>query len=482
VTRPVPTLGPTHELHLPQTHERTLPGGLTVLAIPRPSVPLVEVRLRIPFAEADLAGSALLTQTLFSGTPDMSTVDVAAELQSVGGALGAGVDPDRLMVNGNALAAGLPRLLDILAHVLNQASYPADEVATERDRLVDRIQVAQSQPSHLARVALLKRVYGGHPYAVQTPDAAEVKEVSPEQLRSLHAERMHPSGAILVLVGDFDPDRILDTVATALSTWDGGGRVVELPPVPELSAGPLTLVDRPGSVQSSLRLALPAVGRQHPDHAPLQLANLLFGGYFSSRWVENIREDKGYTYGPHSAVEHSIAGSLLTVSAEVATEVTAPALLETWYELGRLAVLPPTVEELEQARQYALGTLQLGMSTQAGLAGLASTYAGYGLRLDYLADYSARLAAATRDDVAAAAAKYLSPARAVTVVLGDADIVRASVSALTEVRPEALPAEAVREPAAAGRPVPDTGTGAGDAGAPSGDAAGAGAPSGGAGA
>jgi zinc protease len=258
--------------------------------------------------------------------------------------------------------------------------------------------------------------------------------------------------------------------------------VVELPPVPELSAGPLTLVDRPGSVQSSLRLALPAVGRQHPDHAPLQLANLLFGGYFSSRWVENIREDKGYTYGPHSAVEHSIAGSLLTVSAEVATEVTAPALLETWYELGRLAVLPPTVEELEQARQYALGTLQLGMSTQAGLAGLASTYAGYGLRLDYLADYSARLAAATRDDVAAAAAKYLSPARAVTVVLGDADIVRASVSALTEVRPEALPAEAVREPAAAGRPVPDTGTGAGDAGAPSGDAAGAGAPSGGAGA
>jgi predicted Zn-dependent peptidase len=454
----VPALGPNHELHPPQTWERALPSGLTVLAIPRPSVPLVELRLRIPFAKADLAGSALLTQTLFSGTPDLSTVDIAASLQSVGGALGAGVDPDRLMVNGNALADGLPQLLSILADVLNQASYPTDEVATERERLVDRIQVAQSQPSHLARVALLKQVYGGHPYAVQTPEAADVKEVGPEQLRALHAERVHPNGAILVLVGDFDPEGVLDTVATALSTWDGMGPEVVLPPVPAPPTGPLTLVDRPGSVQSSLRLALPAVGRDHPDHAALQLANLVFGGYFSSRWVENIREDKGYTYGPHSAVEHSIAGSLLTASAEVATGVTAPALLETFYELGRLAVLPPSGHELEQARQYALGTLQLGMSTQAGLAGLASTYAGYGLRLDYLPQYAARLAAATLEDVAAAAATYLAPAKAVAVVLGDADAVAGPLSTLAAVRREELPAEAgPAEDAAAAAPAGSAG-------------------------
>jgi zinc protease len=178
---------------------------------------------------------------------------------------------------------------------------------------------------------------------------------------------------------------------------------------------------------------LPAVARTHPDHAALQLANLVFGGYFSSRWVENIREDKGYTYGPHSSIEHAIAGSALVVSAEVATEVTAPALLETTYELGRLASLPPRDDELEQARQYALGTLQLGMSTQSGLAGLAVTYAGFGLRLDYLADHAARLAKATRDDVAEAAARYLGPAKAVGVVLGDAERVESSLAALTPV-------------------------------------------------
>jgi predicted Zn-dependent peptidase len=365
-------------------------------------------------------------------------VDIAAALQSVGGALGAGADPDRLLVSGNALVDGLPKLLGVLADVLSNATYPADEVGTERDRLVDRIQVAQSQPAHLARVALLKRVYGTHPYAVQTPGADEVKEVTPEQLLALHAERVHPNGAILVFVGDIDPELAIDEAESALGSWAGNGLEVTLPHAPALVPGPLTLVDRPGSVQSSLRLALPGVPRTHEDHAALQLANLIFGGYFSSRWVENIREDKGYTYGPHSLIEHSIAGTVLVVSAEVATEVTGPALLETWYELGRLASLPPREEELEQARQYALGTLQLGMSTQAGLAGLTSTYAGYGLRLPYLVEHAARLERATLDEVAAAAAKYLAPAGGVTVVLGDADKVEGPLTALSTVDRQSL--------------------------------------------
>ena len=116
--------------------------------------------------------------------------------------------------------------------------------------------------------------------------------------------------------------------------------------------------------------------------------------------------------------------------------MTAPALVETLYELGRLAALPPKPEELEQARQYALGTLQLGMSTQAGLASLTSAYAGNGLRLDFLAEHAARLAKATVDDVAEAAARYLAPAKAVIVVLGDAARVAEPLAALTAIRTE----------------------------------------------
>ncbi|MEU1751876.1 pitrilysin family protein [Micromonospora matsumotoense] len=434
--RVLPALGPTRRLKLPRQAERRLPNGLTVIAVRRPAVPLVELRLWMPFGRTHLARGAMLAETVLAGTGTLTATQIAAELQKVGGGLSAGADPDRLMLSGAGLVTGLDRMLEILADVLTDASYPADWVETERDRLVDRIQVAQSQPAHLARTALLRRIYGRHPYAVQTPEPEQVRAVRPTALRRLHAERVHPAEAVLVLVGDVQPERALDAAEKALAGWTGDSRGVDLPPAPPLEPGPLLLVDRPGAVQSSLRIALPAVPRTHPDHAALQLANLIFGGYFSSRWTENIREDKGYTYGPHSSVEHSVAGSVLVAGAEVATEVTGPALLETTYELGRLASVPPGADELEQARQYALGTLQLGISTQAGLAALTSAYAGNGLRLDFLAEHAARLAKATVDDVAEVGARYLAPARAVVVVLGDAERVAGPLAALTPVRTE----------------------------------------------
>jgi len=431
--RQLPDLIPDTKLKLPKQAERKLTSGLTVIAIRRPAVPLVEMRLRVPFGRAPLARATLLSQALFTGTETMSSIDIAAELQAVGGGLSAGLDPDRLLVSGTSLASGMDRMLEILAAVLTNPTYPGEEVATERDRLVDHIQVAQTQPAHLARTALLRRMYGRHPYAVQTPEPEQVRGVRPAQLRALHADRLRPDGAVLVLVGDLSPEKAIDAAEKALSGWIGQSRDGNLPPTPALEPGPLRLVDRPGAVQSSLRMALPAVSRTDADYAALQLANMVFGGYFSSRWVENIREDKGYTYGPHSSIEHFVAGSALVVAAEVATEVTGPAMLETLYELGRIASLPPGEEELEQARRYALGTLRLSMSTQAGLAGLASIYASFGLRLDYLREHSAGLAAATREQVTEAAARYLAPSRAVTVVLGDADRVETPLAALTAV-------------------------------------------------
>jgi zinc protease len=432
-THTLPDLVPDAKLKLPRQAERTLGTGLTVIAVRRPGVPLVEMRLRVPFGRAPLPRATLLSQALFTGTGTMSSIDIAAQLQTVGGGLSAGLDPDRLLVTGNSLVAGLDRMLEILADILTDPAYPAEEVATERERLVDHIQVAQSQPGHVARTALLKRMYGRHPYAIQTPEPEQVRGVRPAQLRALHADRVRPDGAVLVLVGDISPDKAIDAAEKALGSWTGPSRDGNVPPTPPLEPGPLLLLDRPGSVQSSLRMALPAVPRTHPDYAALQLANLVFGGYFSSRWVENIREDKGYTYGPHTSIEHFVAGSALVVAAEVATGVTGPSLLETLYELGRIASLPPGEEELEQARRYALGTLRLGMSTQAGLDGLASMYASFGLRLDYLSEYSAALSAATREQVAEVASRYLAPSAAVTVVLGDASAVEKPLAALTTV-------------------------------------------------
>jgi predicted Zn-dependent peptidase len=149
--------------------------------------------------------------------------------------------------------------------------------------------------------------------------------------------------------------------------------------------------------------------------------------------VENIREDKGYTYSPRSSIDHATLGSSFSLSADVATEVTAPAVLETWHELGRMATLPVKDGELESVRQYAIGTLALSTATQAGLASTLSGLFGNGLDVEWLAGHPARLSAVTVDQVAEVAAEFLAPSRLVGVAVGDASVIAEPLSRLTAV-------------------------------------------------
>ena len=430
----LPALGPIPRAKRMTSAERTLSSGVHVVVVRRTGVPLVELRLRVPFLSplaAHPAQAELLADSLLAGTSQHSRDEIASRVQSVGGSLSTSVDADRLVVAGSGLASGLPVLLDTMAEVLTAATYPQGEVLRNRARLVERLTMARSQAGVIAHEALARRLWGNHPYVHDMPDADAVAATTAAQVRRLHERRVVPGGATLVVVGDVAPARTLDRVEAALSAWTedpGRGRAVA--PLPPITTGPIVLVDRPGSVQSALRLAGPAVARNHPDAAALSLANLVFGGYFSSRWVENIREDKGYTYSPRSSVEHRQLGSTFRAAADVATGVTAAAVLETAYELGRMASTSVRDDEVEAARQYAIGSLSLSVATQAGLASTVAGLAGAGLGLDWLAGQPGRLAAVTTEQVSAAAAEYLAPARLVSVIVGDAAAIRAPLELL----------------------------------------------------
>jgi predicted Zn-dependent peptidase len=200
---------------------------------------------------------------------------------------------------------------------------------------------------------------------------------------------------------------------------------------PQVSRATL-LVDRPGAVQTTIRIGGAAPARTDADFAATALANLVFGGYFSSRWVSNIREDKGYTYSPSSGLDHPLGGSRFVAGADVATGVTAPALLETLYELGRIATAPVGQDELDRARRYAIGTLALGTASQAGLAGTLSQLAAGGLGIEWLREYPKQLDAVTVDDVLAAAARWLAPTALTPVLVGDRAAVADSLRGLVE--------------------------------------------------
>ena len=354
----------------------------------------------------------------------MSSVDIAAELQAVGGGLSAGLDPDRLLVTGNALAGGLDRMLEILAAVLTDADVPG------------------RGGGHRAGPAGRPHPGRAEPAGAPGPDGAAQADVRPPPVRGADARAGAgpggPPGAAArparrpgapgrrgAGAGRRHQPGEGDRRGRA-RRWAAGpapGRDGDVPPTPALRARPAA-AGRPARLGAVVAADGAAGGAAHRTRTTPRCSWPTWSSAATSRpagWRTSARTRATRTARtPRSST--SWPARRWSSAAEVATEVTGPALLETLYELGRIASLPPGEEELEQARRYALGTLRLGMSTQAGLAGLASMYASFGLRLDYL---RRALGRAGRGDPRARwprwPPRYLAPSRAVTVVLGDAD-------------------------------------------------------------
>lgn len=403
--------------------DEVLASGLRVLLVRRPTVPMVELRLAVPFAGEDATHTAVaevLAATLLAGTATRDRLGIDTELAAVGAELGADVDPESLSVSGSVLAEGLPAVLDVLGDVLSRATHPEAEVSNERARLVDRLEVARSQPGMLAREAVLRRTFGEHPSVREVPEPARVAQVTDAQVRELHARAVVPRGSLLVLVGDLEPAAALAQVGRALGSWSSTVQARVLPAWPELTPAPTLLVDRPGAVQSQVRLVAPGVSRHEPRYPAAQLANLVFGGYFSSRLMENLREEKGYTYSASSGFDASSAGTVLTINFDTSRETTAAALAETTAELSRALTDPPTDAEIMSARQYAVGSLLLSLATQGGLAGTLVRLLPLGLGPDWVRRHPERLMAVTDEEVRAQLPLLFAPERFTGIVQADA--------------------------------------------------------------
>jgi zinc protease len=447
--RPIPAVGRRRPVRLPEVAEHALANGLRVIAARRPGIPRFEVRLKIPMVRegqaANAARQTLLAETLLSGTPALSSVEIAQAAQRLGGSLATSSDVEWVVLSGSALATGLDPLLGLMGDVIRNAAFPTDEVTVERERVAQEIVLARSQPEQIARDALVRRLFGRHPYGRGMPQPEAVARVSAPALRELHQHSIRPHGSVLVVVGDVGVRRVAEAAEKAFGTWSKGRRAgrARLDPPASPRQSRLLLVDRPGAVQSNIRLAGPAIPRSHPDFPALALTNAIYGGYFTSRLVDNIRERRGYTYSPGSSIEHRQTASAFSVSADVGTEVTAAALVEIRYELGRMVATDVTQDEIDAARRYLQGTLAMSVQTQSGLSAYLSTLATNGLGVEFLRDYPAALERVTIDAVRQSAMSYLAPARLLTVVVGDAGAIRQDLEALDDVE---VAAGAVTQP------------------------------------
>jgi predicted Zn-dependent peptidase len=421
----VPALAPERPVVWPERTRRRLVNGLEVVLVEARTVPKFTAQLLFRSGNAvtarDAPGLAEMTAAVVrTGTESLSSRRIEEDLRRMGADLSTGAGADSSAISFAAPAEFSTGLLELVADLAQHASFPAEEFERERRQRLEELRIERTTPGFLAGERLRKSLFGAHPYAIEAPTEAQVESYRREQLVEFYREHYRPDNALLVAVGDFLPAEMLAQIDKAFGDWPAGkpGERREAAP-PEVRGRRVHLVHLANTVQTQILLGNRAITRPHPDWHRLALANSIFGGAFNSRIVSNIREQKGYSYGPRSALHALRQHGYLSVHAAVRNDVTAATLAEIFYEMDRMRALPVGDEELADARNYLSGVFSLGLGTQDGLASQLATVYLNDLPEDYLQTYRDKIRALTADDVLTAARRYFDSANAQIVVVGE---------------------------------------------------------------
>ena len=420
-----PPLGAERPVAWPKRTVRTLSNGMQVVLAESRTFPKISAQLFFRNGNAVVAhttpGLADMTSAVVrTGTTSRPSRRIEEDLRRMGANLGthSGADSTAISVSGLAEFSG--GLLELMADLARNASFPADEFERERRQRHEELRIERTTPGFLAGERLRKVLFGEHPYAIIAPSEDQVAAYRKEQLEEFYRKYYSPSGALLILVGDFVAEEMLAQVEKIFGQWSAPEPKASAFPAPPHPVGRrVYLVHLPGAVQTQVMLGNLGITRRDPDWHRAVLANSIYGGAFHSRLVINIREQKGYTYSPRSSVNALRQHGYFSVHAAVRNEVTAATLTEMFYELDRIRSLPVTPEELDSARNYISGVFSLGVATQDGLLGQLSSVYLDRMPEDYLETYREKIRALTADDVLAAARRHFDSANAQIVIVGD---------------------------------------------------------------
>lgn len=432
-----PSPGPVRPFHFPAVHRTRLSTGLEVCVAQKRDVPLVTVMLVLDSGEAivphDQAGLAVLTgDALEGGTKSFGGEQLARTLEGMGASFGASTGWDSTTVAVSCRAESLAESLVVLSDMVRYPTFPAEEFDRyQAQRLATMAQRAMT-PSSLAADHFASRLFrDGDVYGRSVGGTAEaVSVLTPDHARQWVSQRYGSSSAGLVVVGDVDIQDVVKAAEGVFGDWDGGGAPATAPDVGQRSDVRVChLVDRPGSVQSEIRVGHLGVAKGHPDEVALRVFNVILGGSFTSRLNLNLREKHGFTYGVRSGFAPRRGRGPFSVSTAVGTDVTAAALREVFHEVEKLVEQGPTPEEVDHAKQYMAGVFPLRLETNGRIAVRIAETLVYDLPDDYFETYRDRIRAIDFESVWEAGRRHVHPDQLCTVLVGDADQVEKELPA-----------------------------------------------------
>ncbi|HWA05403.1 MAG TPA: pitrilysin family protein [Ignavibacteria bacterium] len=439
-TKP-PKPGPPKDVQFPDYFDTTLPSGINVLVIENNKIPAVSVRMVFKdagsFYDGDKFGLASITaEMLTKGTINRSATEIAEEIDFVGGSINAGSDWDGSYISLSVLKKHLNTGIDILSDVAQNPVFAEDELARVKEQRLSSILQSKDDAGHLSDKKFNKVVYSELPYSNPAEGTeVTVKNITNEDLKEFYKMNYYSGNLIIAFVGNITKEEALKITEEKFSNLpkDGMNRVNSFKYSEKTGIKNVYVINKPGAVQSNLRVGHLGIPRNNPDYIAVTIMNTILGGYFGSRINYNLREKHGFTYGARSYFNPHLYSGDFSVDTDVRNEVTDTSVSLILEELKRIITEEVTDEELETVKNYMTGVFPLQLETANAVASRVINLKLYNLPKDYYSKYISAINALTKQDILDAAKKYIHPENTTIVVSGDAGAVKDKLAKFGEV-------------------------------------------------
>ena len=435
---PPPAEEPSFTPPLP-TRDR-LPNGMGVTVVEQRGMPIVAFGLLLGSgASADPAGlsglAGLVGDMLPEGAAGKSSQQIANDFEFIGARLSVDSRREYSLVSTETLSKHWDSALEMMAEVILSPDFPQHELDRVRREHLTDLRRSKDEPNVIAERLLSGLVYpanSGYAHPIVGTEAS-AQAVSRDDLVAQFRRTYRAGNAHLLVVGDVDRGEVMRRAAETLGAWNGSSDGAASSDDMDLLTGQtsLYLVDRPGAPQSVIRAVQSVVPRLHPDYFALLLANYCFGGQFSARLNQNLRQDKGYSYGYQSSVQWTRLPSLLVAGGSVQSDATKESVYETLKEFREVhSERPITVEELSNAKDGLLRAYPASFERPASILGQLVAMEQFGLPDDYFRSVRPSIEGITLEDVHRVSREHIQPDNLHILVVGDRASVEGPLSEL----------------------------------------------------
>ena len=363
---------------------------------------------------ADKLIAALTFDLILGGTNEKKSQEINEEIDALGGFVGTEVTEEDATLSIYGLVENFEALLACVVHALSGAIFPEEELAQQVQLKKKGFLINQQKVGTLARRAFKAGLYGETPYGRVT-ELTDYDKIKRTNLVTFHKKHILSGLQRVSLIGAIEHESV-SVLFEQVKPWLGKTFVPQQLEFPNNTNS--IKVEKEGAVQSAIRIGRLLFNRTHPDYIPFSILNTILGGYFGSRLMASIREEKGYTYGIGSGIAQTLASGYFFISTEVGKEVAADALAAIKFELERLQQEPISVEELELVKNYSTGQLLKAADGPFALMERYQTVERYGMTLNYYNEVLKTLHTITPERIQQLAQQYLNWEDMLVVVAG----------------------------------------------------------------